>query len=77
MEFLKFMTGGMGRVARIVFGLVIMSLGLFVVQGTLGTILAVVALVPISGGVFDFCMIGFSMGYPLKGVEARKKLAGN
>lgn len=77
MKFLKFMTSGMGRGARIVLGLVIMSLGLFVVQGTLGTILTVVALVPISGGVFDFCMIGFAMGYPLKGAEARKKLAGN
>ena len=29
-----------------------------------------------SGGVFDFCMIGFALGYPLKGAEARKKLAG-
>ncbi|MEP7137795.1 MAG: DUF2892 domain-containing protein [Chloroflexota bacterium] len=77
MKILKFMTSGVGRVARIVLGLVIMSLGVFVVQGTLGTILAVVALVPISGGIFDFCMIGFAMGYPLKGEEARKKLAGN
>jgi len=77
MQFIKFMTSGMGRGARIVLGLVIMSLGLFVVQGMLGTILAVVALVPISGGIFDFCMIGFAMGYPLKGVEARKKLASN
>jgi len=71
------MTSGMGRGARIVLGLVIMSLGLFVVQGMFGTILAVVALVPISGGIFDFCMIGFAMGYPLKGEEARKKLASN
>ncbi len=77
MQFIKFMTSGMGRGARIVLGLVIMSLGLFVVQGMFGTILAVVALVPISGGIFDFCMIGFAMGYPLKGVEARKKLASN
>jgi len=77
MQFIKFMTSGMGRGARIVLGLVIMSLGLFVVQGMLGTILAVVALVPISGGIFDFCMIGFAMGYPLKGEEARKKLASN
>jgi len=77
MQFIKFMTSGMGRGARIVLGLVIMSLGLFVVQGMFGTILAVVALVPISGGIFDFCMIGFAMGYPLKGEEARKKLASN
>lgn len=55
MNFIKFMTSGTGRAARVVLGLVIMSVGLFVVHGTLGTILAIVALVPISGGVFDFC----------------------
>lgn len=76
MNFIKFMTSGTGRAARVVLGLVIMSVGLFVVHGTLGAILAIVALVPISGGVFDFCLAGLAMGYPLSGAEARKKLAG-
>jgi hypothetical protein len=76
MQLVKFMTSGIGRVARIVLGLVILSVGLWVVQGTFGTILAIFGLVPLSGGVFDFCMIGFALGYPLKGAEARKKLAG-
>ncbi len=76
MQFVEFMTSNAGRAVRVVLGLVIMSLGLFVVQGTVGTIMAVVGLVPLSGGVFDFCLIGAAMGYPLKGVDARKKLAG-
>ena len=76
MNFIKFMTSGTGRTARIVLGLVIMSVGLFAVQGTIGTVMAIVALVPISGGVFDFCLAGLAMGYPLNGAEARKKLAG-
>lgn len=76
MNFIKFMTSGTGRAARIVLGLVIMSVGLFVVQGAVGTVMAIVALVPISGGVFDFCLAGLAMGYPLNGAEARKKLAG-
>ena len=76
MNFIKFMTSGTGRAARIVLGLVIMSVGLFVVQGMIGTVMAIVALVPISGGVFDFCLAGLAMGYPLNGAEARKKLAG-
>lgn len=76
MRFVKFMTSRMGRGARIALGLLIMALGLFVAEGTLGVILPVVALIPISGGVFDFCLIGFAMGYPLRGAEARKKLAG-
>jgi hypothetical protein len=76
MQLVKFMTSGIGRVARIVLGLVVLSVGLWVVQGMFGTILAIFGLVPLSGGVFDFCMIGFALGYPLKGAEARKKLAG-
>jgi hypothetical protein len=39
--------------------------------------MAVVALVPIAGGLFDFCLLGFALGYPLKGSEARQKLANN
>jgi hypothetical protein len=66
----------MGRGARIALGIVIMLIGLFLVQGTAGTVMAVVALVPIAGGLFDFCLLGFALGYPLNGAEARKKLAG-
>ena len=76
MKFVKFMTSGMGRGARIVLGIVILSVGLLVVQGTLGLIMAVVALVPIAGGVFDYCLVGAALGYPFWGAEARKKLAG-
>lgn len=75
MKFVRFMTSGMGRGVRVLLGLLMMGPGLFVVQGPLGWILPVVALIPISGGVFDFCLIGFAMGYPLKGAEARRKLA--
>lgn len=77
MQIVKFMTSGMGRAARIALGIVIMLVGLLVVQGTIGTVMAVVALIPIAGGLFDFCLLGFALGYPLKGAEARKKLAGN
>ena len=37
MNFIKFMTSNAGRAARVVLGLVIISLGMFVVQGTVGT----------------------------------------
>ncbi len=77
MAFVKFMTSGMGRAARIVLGIIILSVGLLVVKGVPGTIIALVALIPISGGLFDFCLIGFALGYPLQGTAARKKLAGS
>jgi hypothetical protein len=76
MQFVKFMTSGTGRRARIMAGLVLIALGLGVVQGALGTIVALVALVPIAGGVFDFCLVGAALGYGFSGAEARRKLAG-
>jgi hypothetical protein len=76
MQFVKFMTSGTGRRARIVAGLVLIALGLGVVQGALGAMMALVAIVPIAGGVFDFCLAGVALGYGFSGAEARKKLAG-
>ena len=75
MQFVKFMTSSAGRVARIVLGAVIIALGQLVVQGTPGTIMTVVGLIPIAGGIFDFCVIGAILGSPFKGAEARAKLA--
>ena len=37
MAFVKFMTSGVGRAARVVLGLVILSVGLFVVKGVPGS----------------------------------------
>lgn len=76
MQFVKFMTSDTGRRVRIVAGLILVALGLGVVQGAVGTIVALVALVPIAGGVFDFCVAGAALGYGFSGAEARKKLAG-
>ncbi len=76
MNIVKFMTSSAGRALRVVLGLVIIGLGLFVLQGTVGTVMSIVGLIPLSGGLFDFCLIGLALGYPLKGAEARKKLAG-
>ncbi len=76
MQLVKFMTSSKGRVARVIAGLVILTVGLAVIQGTLGLILALIALVPIAGGVFDFCLAGVALGYPFRGADARQKLAG-
>jgi heme A synthase len=76
MAFVKFMTSGAGRIARVVLGGVVISVGLLVAQGTLGMVMAVVGLIPIAGGAFDFCVAGAALGYPFWGAEARKKIAG-
>ncbi len=75
MQFVKFMTSGTGRIARIVLGIVVIALGQLVVQGTPGTIMSVVGLIPIAGGLFDFCLVGAAMGYGFQGAQARAKLA--
>ena len=76
MNIVKLMTSTAGRALRVVLGLVIIGIGTFVLQGTVGTVMSFVGLVPLFGGLFDFCLIGLALGYPLKGAEARKKLAG-
>lgn len=75
-KFLRFMTSVQGRLARILLGIAIISLGMLVVQGIPGNIMTVVGLVPIAGGLFDFCLVGAFMGYPLSGTKARRMLSG-
>lgn len=75
MEFVSFMTGTTGRMLRVVVGLILMAVGLLVVKGTLGTVMAVIALIPIAAGTLDFCMVGAVLGYPFRGAAARAQLA--
>ena len=74
MRFIAFVTSIQGRMARVVMGLVLLSMGLLVLQPPLGTVLALIALIPIAGGVFDFCLAGVAMGYPFQGAKAREQL---
>ena len=73
MAFIKFMASGTGRIVRIVAGIALIALGLLSVQGTGGIILAVVGLVPLLAGVFDFCVFAPLFGMSFKGPEIRAK----
>jgi hypothetical protein len=75
MQLVKFMTSPIGRLARILLGMIVFTLGQLVVGGTAGNIMSVAGLVPLAGGLLDFCLIGFALGYPLSGAQARRKLA--
>jgi len=46
---------GWDRAARVIVGVVLLVLGLGVVDGTLGTVLAVVAFVPLLTGLVGWC----------------------
>ena len=76
MGFAKFMASVPGRILRIVAGLALILIGLFLVKGIGGIILAVVGVIPLTAGLFDICIIGaLFLGTPLRGEEIRSDKA--
>jgi hypothetical protein len=71
--FAQFMSSGLGRGLRIVAGIILIAVGLAVVGGTGGIVLAVVGLVPLLAGAFDVCLFAPLFGAPLKGADVRAR----
>jgi hypothetical protein len=69
--FVKFMASPAGRITRIVAGIVLIALGLLVIHNVAGIILAVIGLVPLAAGLFDFCVFAPLFGAPLSGPKIR------
>ncbi len=70
--FISWMASSAGRITRIVAGLVLILVGLFLVHSTAGTIvLLVVGLVPLLAGLFDFCVFAPLFGNPFSGKKIR------
>ncbi|MGZ8438762.1 MAG: YgaP-like transmembrane domain [Candidatus Limnocylindrales bacterium] len=67
MTFVTFMNSTAGRAARILAGLALMVVGLAVVGGTGGVVLAVVGLVPLGAGLANVCLFGPLLGVDLHG----------
>jgi Inner membrane protein YgaP-like, transmembrane domain len=70
--FFRFLASPAGRVIRAVAGLVLIVLGLAVVGGVGGWILAIVGLVPLAAGVFDKCVFAPLFALPFNGSRLRK-----
>ncbi len=68
--FAKFMASPAGRIIRVVAGIVLVALGIFM-HNTGGTIVAVVGLVPLVAGLFDFCVFAPLFGAPMSGSKIR------
>jgi hypothetical protein len=66
MAFADFMSTPLGRVLRVVFGGVLIYVGLNVVQGVGGTVIALLGIVPIATGLLNLCIIGKLLGGPLR-----------
>jgi hypothetical protein len=73
MGFAQFMSSGLGRGLRIVAGIILIAVGLAVVGGIGGIVLAVVGLVPLLAGAFDVCLFAPLFGAPLKGADVRAR----
>lgn len=69
--FVTFMASNTGRITRIVAGIVLVVWGWFGLAGTAGMIVAIVGLVPLIAGLFDFCVFAPLFGAPLSGPRIR------
>ena len=70
----RFLASSAGRVVRAVVGLALIVVGIAVVGGVVGWILAIVGLVPLAAGVFDRCVFAPLFGLPFAGPSLRQKL---
>lgn len=73
-QVIKFLASQNGRITRIVVGIVLLVLGLFVLTSStvLEVILVVLGLVMILAGALDYCLIAPLFGKPIKGAALRK-----
>lgn len=72
MGFAKFMSSPAGRITRILAGLILIAVGLWVVTGAAGVILAIIGLIPLAAGLLDVCLISaLFLGTPLRGADVR------
>jgi uncharacterized membrane protein YphA (DoxX/SURF4 family) len=72
--FFRFIASPAGRVIRIVAGLALILIGLLALEGLAGWIVAIVGLVPLAAGVFDWCVFAPLFGLPFVGSRLRQAL---
>ncbi len=75
MEFARFMTSTLGRLLRILAGLVLIVLGVSLVHGIAGILLVIVGLVPLVAGIFNFCVFAPLFGGPFYAKDIQPKTA--
>jgi hypothetical protein len=73
--FFRFIASLAGRLIRIIAGLALVAIGLLLVQGIAGWILAIVGLVPLLAGIFDRCVFAPLFGLPFDGPRLRSTLS--
>ncbi len=74
--FFRFIASSNGRVIRVLAGLVLMLAGLVWIQGLAGMVVAVIGLVPLLAGLFDWCVLASLFGMPFVGERLRRAVGG-
>jgi len=67
----QFMASAAGRITRVVAGIALIVIGVFVIGDTAGWIVAAVGLLPLAAGAFDFCTITGLVGGRWSGESVR------
>ena len=69
MGFARFMASPVGRGGRIIAGLVLIVVGLAIVGGVLGWIIAAAGLLPLTLGIINGCIFAPILRVPFKGSD--------
>lgn len=70
----RFLASMTGRWVRAIAGVILIVVGIWLVQGTWGWVIAVIGLVPLLAGLFDRCVFAPIFGLPFSGPDLRKEL---
>ncbi len=70
-----FLAATTGRITRAIAGIALIALGLGVIGGTSGIVIAIIGVVPLAAGLFDFCLFGALLGYGFSGNQVRTHTA--
>ena len=73
MEFAQFMATNIGRLLRILAGMILVLVGLYVLAGVIRIVSAILGLLLIAAGLFNFCFIAPLLGAPFWGKDLNKK----
>jgi hypothetical protein len=73
MGFAKFMASTAGRLLRIVAGIALILVGFLMLNGIAAYVVAVIGVMPLVAGLFDFCIFAPLFGAPLGGKAIREQ----
>jgi hypothetical protein len=70
----RFLASSTGRLVRALVGLALVAIGAWLAPGAPGWIVALVGLVPLAAGLFDWCVLAPLFGLPFSGWRLRVEL---